>query len=93
MMMNLASGIELAEVIKHVSDQLIAADEHARERGYPVMQFDECEVELAVRVSGEGGAGVKILVFEAGAKGEIEHANRIRIRFKPVPGGRAMGGE
>ncbi|WP_306393610.1 trypco2 family protein [Telluria beijingensis] len=77
---------ELADVLQHISTQLQEADRAARQRGAPVMQFEECEVEFAVKVEASGSAGLKVWVMEFGAAAKREQANTIRVKYKAIPG-------
>jgi membrane-bound lytic murein transglycosylase len=82
----MANQFELADVLKHVAAQLGAADKAAKDGGNPVMQFEECEVEFAVKVEAAGKAGVKVWVMEFGAEAKREQSNKVKIKFKAIPG-------
>ncbi len=77
---------ELADVLAHLSNQLILADEAAKQRGKAAMQFEECEVEFAIKVDTGAKAGIKVWVIEIGADAKYEQSNRIKIKFKTIPG-------
>jgi hypothetical protein len=49
-----------------------------------VLKFEGCELELKVTMSAEAGAGIKVWLFDASAKGKAEHASTIKLRFGPA---------
>lgn len=78
--------VELSKVLDHIAAELIVVDTAARTRSKPVMQFDECEIEFAVKVEMSGQAGIKVWVLEIGGGGKHEHSNKIKVKFKSIPG-------
>lgn len=86
MAMDPAVNFELADVLSHIAEQLLVAHDRAQRRGRLVMEFDECEVEFTVKVTTGAQGGIKVWVLEAGANAALEHHNRIRLKFKPIPG-------
>lgn len=84
---------ELAELLAQLSDQLIAADRRARERGQAIMQLEECEVELAINMEGGGNAGIKFWVVELGVNAKTERVNTLKVKFKPIPGSATQAGQ
>jgi hypothetical protein len=78
--------LELPDLLANLSAQLIAAHDAAQARGNPIMQFEECEIELAVKLEISGKAGVKFWVVELGAGAKAEHSSKIKVKFKPLPG-------
>jgi hypothetical protein len=80
--------IELAELIDHVADQLVKAELLATKRTEHPMQFETCEIEMAVRFEKSGKGGVKVWVLELGGGATSESSNRITATFKRHgPGG------
>jgi hypothetical protein len=75
----------LADVLANVADELIRAESMARLRGKAVMQFEECEVELSVKVEVEAGGGFKVWVVELSGKAKREEANKLRVKMKAIP--------
>jgi hypothetical protein len=80
------SKFELASFIDQVAQQLLAAEAKARGRGDHVMQFEECELEMAVSIDKDGRAGIKVWVLELGAGAKKTDANTIRVKFKRIEG-------
>jgi len=76
------TNIELARLIETVADQLRAA-RSAGPGGDPIIDLAECELELAVEVTNEGGAGIKVWVFELGGRRSKSNTNTVRVRFTP----------
>ncbi|GAA0692252.1 trypco2 family protein [Vreelandella titanicae] len=78
--------LPLAQVLSQVAEELLAADMNARERGTPVMQFDQCEVEFAITAEASSNAGIKVWVVNIGGTAKSSHTNMIRVRFKSPEG-------
>lgn len=76
-------GFTLSQLIKNAADEIRAA--RSEEPKEAVIQFESCELELAVTVGGETGGGVKFLVMEASAKAKAETVSRIRLKFAAIP--------
>ena len=51
-----------------------------------VMQFTNCELELAVTVSAELGGGIKFTLIDFSAKGSAENASKVKLSFGPLTG-------
>jgi hypothetical protein len=79
------SRVPLSEVLAEVAEELFKADQLAKERGFAAMQFDECELEFAVRTEYAGKAGVKLYVVNLGAGGKRAETNIVRVKFTSVP--------
>ena len=80
------SRFELASFIDQVAQQLLAAEAKAKTRGDHVMQFEECELEMAVSVGKDAKAGIKVWVIELGGGAKKTDANTIRVKFKRIDG-------
>jgi Trypsin-co-occurring domain 2 len=78
--------IPLADLLSHITDQLVLADTAARARGKATMQFEECELEFAVKIEGDAKAGIKVWVLELGGGVKKSDSNTIRVKFKSIPG-------
>ncbi len=79
-----SSMLTLAELISDVTAQLRQAEAEApRDSG--VMQFKECELELAVSIEAEGRAGVRVYVVELGGGVTRASSNTIKVRFSSLP--------
>ncbi len=77
---------ELPKLLATLSDQLREADRNARANGKPIMQVEECEIELSVALEVGAKGSVKFWVMEAGADAKTAHTNKIRVKFKPIEG-------
>lgn len=84
--MTVLPKLQLTDLLSHLSQQLVAADKAARDRGDAIMQLEECEVELAVKLEVGAKGGVKFWVMELGANSKTEHSNKIKVKFKPLAG-------
>jgi hypothetical protein len=49
-----------------------------------VMQFTNCELELAVTISAELGGGIKFTLIDFSAKGSAENASKVKLSFGPL---------
>ena len=82
----MADEFPLSDVLANITNELLKADENARARGKATMQFEECEVEFAVKFEGGAKAGIKVWVLELGGGVKRSDANTIRVKFKSLPG-------
>lgn len=76
-------GIRLSTLIQNTASDLRAAraqDEDA------VMQFQGCEIELAVSIAANAKGGIRFWVIEAGADVSGETVSRIKLSFGPIEG-------
>lgn len=73
--------IPLADVLAHIGDELVRADQIAWERGRSVMLFKECEVEFAVKAVNKGGVGLQIYVLDLSGSKSSEVSNKVRLKF------------
>jgi Trypsin-co-occurring domain 2 len=83
--------IALSECIKAVTDELLAAQtQAANSPNSLIMQFNECELELAFEIEGkvEGGISFPIPSFGIKVGGDIKktNSNTIRVKFIPLTG-------
>lgn len=76
------TNIELANLIQTVADQLRAARDKAN-KADPIIDLAECELEIAVEVTNEGGAGIRVWVFELGGRRTKLNSNTVKVRFAP----------
>jgi hypothetical protein len=84
LMANVTPKFTLGQLIEQTAQELRELKNNPREDA--VMQFSNCELELAVTVSAEVGGGIKFTLFDFSAKGSAENASRIKISFGPLPG-------
>lgn len=80
----MAERIELSELLKHISDQLVDAHEHAQKRGRAVMQFKECEIEFAIEVKKEATGTFKVWVMSLGGGIKKTESNTIKVKFASI---------
>jgi hypothetical protein len=80
-------AFSLSELIESTADELRIAHEKVRGQD-PVMQFDGCQLELAVTVKGEAGGGVKFLAVNASTKVAGETVSKVKLNFTASPFGR-----
>ena len=73
--------IELADLVEKVANQLHELRKRAKATTDPVMQFTECELEMAFSVEDAGKAGIKLWVFELGGGRTRTNSNTVRIKF------------
>lgn len=82
-------GFSLADLIESAANELREAHKRPRE-GDPVMEFKGCELELAVTVKGEAGAGIRFWVVDASTKVAAERVSKIKLSFGAISDGPAM---
>jgi hypothetical protein len=76
--------VSLPDLVKTTADDLRAIRNAQPED--TVMQFTECEVELAVVASADVDGKVKFWVVEAGAGISYENSQKVKLKFTAVPG-------
>ena len=81
----MSEKIRLSEILDHISQELIEAQQNAQDRGQATMQFDECEIEFAVETTKEAGGGVKVWVLELKGGAKKKDSNTLRIKFSSIP--------
>ena len=76
-------GLSLSDLLLHAADE-VREESVSRQ---PVMQFEECELELAVTLTGEGGAGVKFWIVSASSSFfiPVPAAGPLKHRFVCIP--------
>jgi hypothetical protein len=77
-------GLTLSELVAHTAEELRRVKEQEPPPEDVVMRFTECEMELAVKVTVEGHAGIKIYILDVGGGGTHEAANTIRLKFSAI---------
>lgn len=50
------------------------------------MEFKGCELELAVTIKGEAGAGIRFWVVDASTKVAAEKVSKVKLSFGPIAG-------
>ncbi|GAA3014903.1 trypco2 family protein [Streptomyces fulvorobeus] len=87
------AGIELADAVESIRDQLI--DAATRATGLPVaFEVGEIQMEftLELRKEAKGGAKVRAWVVEAGADASLSAARTHRVAFTLTPRDAVTGG-
>lgn len=82
----MSDEIRLADLLTHITDQLLEADRKSRARGKATMRFEECELEFAVKIEGDANAGINVWVLTLGGDVKKTDSNMIRIKFKGFEG-------
>jgi hypothetical protein len=77
-------GFTLTQLIESTASELRAV--RAKQPADPVMQFQGCELELAVTVAAEAGGGIKFWLVDASAKAKAETVSKVKLSFGPLPG-------
>jgi hypothetical protein len=78
------SGLTLSQLVAHTAEELRRVKEQEPSPEDAVMQFTECEMELAVKITVEGSAGIKIYIVNVGAKGAREATHTVRLKFSAI---------
>jgi len=77
-------GFSLGDLIKNTADELRKASSATTEGA--VMQFEKCDLELAVTVSAEAKGGIKFYFVDVGGKVSGETVSKVKLSFGPIPG-------
>jgi hypothetical protein len=84
--------LPLSRLIEAVTAELHKAEEKARKereagtRQPAIMEFEECELEMAVEIEAAAKAGVDVWVFKLGGGVKKTDANTIKVKFKRLEG-------
>jgi hypothetical protein len=84
--------LPLSRLIEAVTEELHKAEERAQslrdagEKPDPIMQFEECELEMAVEIELSGKAETNVWVFKLGGGVKKTDANTIKVKFKRLEG-------
>ena len=77
-------GFTLSQLIETTASELRAV--RAKQPADAVMQFQGCEMELAVSIGAEAGGGIKFWLMDASAKAKGETVSKVKLSFGPLPG-------
>lgn len=77
------SGLTLSGLIKNAANEIRAARAESLEDA--VMQFEGCELELAVTIGADAGGGIKFWLVDASAKVKAETVSKVKLKFGPNP--------
>jgi Trypsin-co-occurring domain 2 len=73
-------------LIDLVTSELRQAAAKAHENKNPIMEFDECELEMAVGVETGGSGELGIYVLKLGGTRTKTNSNTVRVTFKKLEG-------
>ena len=76
--------MELGDLVGKVAKELHELRERAKSTTDPVMQFTECELEMAFGIEDTGKGGVKLWVFELGGERTRTNSNTVRVKFSAL---------
>ena len=83
-MADLKKAFTLGDLIKSTAEELKSARSPKPEDA--VMQFEKCELELAVSIGGEAKTGIRFWLMEASAEVKGETVSKVKLSFGPVSG-------
>lgn len=78
--------IPLSQLIVLVTDELRKAEDLAKQHDDHIMQFEECELEMAVEVETGGTVEANVYVFTLGGERTRTNSNTITVRFGKLAG-------
>lgn len=74
--------IPLSKLINLVTSELRKAEKEAQANEKHIMQFEECELEMAIEVETSGKGEVGVWVFKLGGGRTKTDSNTIKVKFK-----------
>jgi hypothetical protein len=80
-----ANRFPLSDLIDVVTNELRIASSNAAAQGSQIMQFAECELEMAIDVEKNGSGGINVWVVQLGGGAKKTDSNTIRVTFKALP--------
>ena len=86
----MAEEFSIAELIGGLTEGLHDAHDRANAAGRePVVELTDCEIELSVSATYEGGGGVKFWILNASGGASTGSVSKIRMKFQPIKGATA----
>lgn len=80
----MSKQIALSEILAEISSELDKAHQKALLSGIATMQFEECEVELAVIAEKNANGGLKVWLLDIGAGAKKTDSNTIKLKFSKI---------
>ena len=77
------NSIGLAELIQQVKQELLTPSPDS-ETDIPILAVDSVELELQVKVTNKGDAGIKIYVLEMKGGGSRDDVQKIKVKLSPL---------
>jgi Trypsin-co-occurring domain 2 len=84
-MAEVSNQVELADLLDYVATQLSTAADRAKERPTAVMEFLECELDMAIQIEANAKAGIRVWVVELGGGIKRSDTNTIKLKFRGLP--------
>ncbi|MEH8018355.1 hypothetical protein MN202_14025 [Rheinheimera muenzenbergensis] len=82
----MSNDIPLSEILQHISNELKSAHLSAEKTGGATMQFEECEIEFAVKAEKDASGGIKVWILNLSGGEKKTDANTIKVKFKKIEG-------
>jgi hypothetical protein len=82
----MSNQIPLSEILSKISEELRKADDSAKKNGSATMEFEECEIELAVKAEKNSSGGIKVWVLNLESGVKKSDSNTIKLKFKKIEG-------
>jgi len=80
---NKDDGIGLAKFIKAVKDEIIIANERAKNEGTSIFRLGNVDIEMSFVTEKEGNGKIKFLVVAFGGSYKKEQIHRLKITLLP----------
>ena len=80
----MSNEIPLSEVLEEISRELKKASERSTKDGDATMQFEECEIEFAVKAEKDAKGSLKLWMLNIGGGSKKTDSNTIKIKFKKI---------
>jgi len=77
--------LPLATMLDAVKEELLGADQKAKEQGSALMRFESCEFEFAIETEVDASGKVTVWALELSAGARQTETNRIRIKYAGLP--------
>jgi hypothetical protein len=76
--------ITVSEMLAEISSELNKAHKSAAEQGIATMQFEGCEIELAVKADKDISGHLKVWLLDIGAGAKKTESNTIKLKFSRI---------
>ena len=77
--------LPLATMLDAVKEEILLADQKAKQQGSAIMKFKDCEFEFAIETEVDATGEVTVWAVQLGAGAKQTESNTIRVRYVSLP--------
>ncbi len=76
--------LSLSEAIETLKNEVLEAEQRARDLKNPLFQLKECEIELALEFEPKANLEVDAVFFKVSAGAGVKGGHKVTVRFGPI---------